>query len=155
MAMSDMTLGQYIPADSLMHRMDARVKILLALAFMVLVFLVNTVQGYAMVFVLLIAAVALSKVPVKYVLKGLKPIIFILILTFLLNLLLTPGSTIWWQWGILKITKEGFLFAIQMAIRLALLVAGTSMLTLTTAFTADRRLRIAVKAAEGDRIPGA
>lgn len=133
MAMSDMTLGQYFPVDSLMHRMDARVKILLALAFMVLVFLVNTVQGYAMVFALSIAAVALSKVPVKYVLKGLKPIIFILILTFLLNLLLTPGSTIWWQWGILKITKEGFLFAIQMAIRLALLVAGTSMLTLTTA----------------------
>ena len=89
MAMSDMTLGQYIPADSLMHRMDARVKILLALAFMVLVFLVNTVQGYAMVFVLLIAAVALSKVPVKYVLKGLKPIIFILILTF------SYGSWIW------------------------------------------------------------
>lgn len=133
MAMSDMTLGQYYPAASLMHRLDARIKIVLAVAFMVLAFLVNTWQGYGMIFLMLMTAIWLSKVPVRFVAKGLRPILFILIFTFVLNMFLTPGQTVWWHWWIFRLTREGVLFAVQMSVRLALLVAGTSMLTLTTA----------------------
>ena len=133
MAMSDMTLGQYFPAESVIHRLDARIKIVLAIAFMVLAFLVNTLQGYGMVLGLLVVTILLSRVPIRFVLKGLKPILFILIFTFGLNLFLTPGQTVWVHWWIFTITKESLLFAVQMSVRLALLVAGTSMLTLTTA----------------------
>jgi len=133
MAMSDMTLGQYFPAESVIHRLDARIKIVLAIAFMVLAFLVNTLQGYGMVLGLLVVTISLSRVPIRFVLKGLKPILFILIFTFVLNLFLTPGQTVWVHWWIFTITKESLLFAVQMSVRLALLVAGTSMLTLTTA----------------------
>lgn len=133
MAMSDMTLGQYFPAESVIHRLDARIKIVLAIAFMVLAFLVNTLQGYGMVLGLLVVTILLSRVPIRFVLKGLKPILFILIFTFVLNLFLTPGQTVWVHWWIFTITKESLLFAVQMSVRLALLVAGTSMLTLTTA----------------------
>ena len=133
MAMSDMTLGQYFPAESVIHRLDARIKIVLAIAFMVLAFLVNTLQGYGMVLGLLAVTILLSRVPIRFVLKGLKPILFILIFTFVLNLFLTPGQTVWLHWWIFTITKESLLFAVQMSVRLALLVAGTSMLTLTTA----------------------
>ena len=133
MAMSDMTLGQYFPAESVIHRLDARIKIVLAIAFMVLAFLVSTLQGYGMVLGLLAVTILLSRVPIRFVLKGLKPILFILIFTFVLNLFLTPGQTVWVHWWIFTITKESLLFAVQMSVRLALLVAGTSMLTLTTA----------------------
>ena len=133
MAMSDMTLGQYFPAESVIHRLDARIKIVLAIAFMVLAFLVSTLQGYGMVLGLLAVTILLSHVPIRFVLKGLKPILFILIFTFVLNLFLTPGQTVWVHWWIFTITKESLLFAVQMSVRLALLVAGTSMLTLTTA----------------------
>lgn len=133
MAMSDMTLGQYFPAESVIHRLDARIKIVLAIAFMVLAFLVSTLQGYGMVLGLLAVTILLSRVPIRFVLKGLKPILFILIFTFVLNLFLTPGQTVWVHWRIFTITKESLLFAVQMSVRLALLVAGTSMLTLTTA----------------------
>ena len=133
MAMSDMTLGQYFPAESVIHRLDARIKIVLAIAFMELAFLVNTLQGYGMVLGLLVVTILLSRVPIRFVLKGLKPILFILIFTFVLNLFLTPGQTVWVHWWIFTITKESLLFAVQMSVRLALLVAGTSMLTLTTA----------------------
>ena len=133
MAMSDITLGQYFPAESVIHRLDARIKIVLAIAFMVLAFLVSTLQGYGMVLGLLAVTILLSRVPIRFVLKGLKPILFILIFTFVLNLFLTPGQTVWVHWWIFTITKESLLFAVQMSVRLALLVAGTSMLTLTTA----------------------
>ena len=133
MAMSDMTLGQYFPAESVIHRLDARIKIVLAIAFMVLAFLVSTLQGYGMVLGLLAVTILLSHVPIRFVLKGLKPILFILIFTFVLNLFLTPGQTVWVHWWIFTITKESLLFAVQMSVRLVLLVAGTSMLTLTTA----------------------
>ncbi len=133
MAMSDMTLGQYFPAESVIHRLDARIKIVLAIAFMVLAFLVNTIQGYGMILGMLLGTILLSRVPFRFVLKGLKPILFILIFTFVLNIFLTPGQTVWVHWWIFTITKESLLFAVQMSVRLALLVAGTSMLTLTTA----------------------
>ena len=100
---------------------------------MVLAFLVSTLQGYGMVLGLLAVTILLSRVPIRFVLKGLKPILFILIFTFVLNLFLTPGQTVWVHWWIFTITKESLLFAVQMSVRLALLVAGTSMLTLTTA----------------------
>jgi len=128
----DLAMGQYYPAESVIHRLDPRYKILLALLFIVLAFLVNTVYGYGMLFLLLLLVISLSHVPVRIVLRGLKPLLFILIFTFLLNLFLTRGGTVLVSFWIFSITTSGFTMAVTMAVRLSMLVAGTSMLTLTT-----------------------
>ncbi len=128
----DITLGQYYPADSVLHRMDPRFKIVLALGFIVLAFLVDTVWGYAMVAALLALAIALSRVPLRTILRGLRPLVFILIFTFVLNLFLSREGEVLWHWWIFSITQGGVRTAVRMALRLTLLVAGTSLLTLTT-----------------------
>ncbi len=128
----DMTLGQYYPTNSVMHALDPRYKIMLALLFIVLAFLMNTIWGYLLLFALLVIAVALSKVPVRTVLRGLKPLMFILIFTFILNLFLTKGGAVLISFWIISITANGLLMAVTMATRLSMLVAGTSILTLTT-----------------------
>ena len=128
----DITLGQYYPADSVMHRMDPRYKIMLALLFIVLAFLMNTVWGYLLLFGLLIVGVVLSKVPVRMILRGLKPLLFILIFTFILNILLTKGGPVLFSFWIISVTTQGLIMAVTLAARLSMLVAGTSILTLTT-----------------------
>ena len=128
----DITLGQYYPADSVLHRMDPRFKIVLALGFIVLAFLVDTVWGYAMVAALLALAIGLSRVPLRTILRGLRPLVFILIFTFVLNLFLSRSGEVLWRWWIFSITEGGVRTAVRMALRLTLLVAGTSLLTLTT-----------------------
>ncbi|MBQ9989275.1 MAG: energy-coupling factor transporter transmembrane protein EcfT [Clostridia bacterium] len=129
----NITLGQYYPTDSVLHRMDPRFKILVAISFIVLAFLVNTLWGYAMLFALLITAIALSRVPVRVVIRGLRPLMFIIIFTFVLNVFLTRGGAVLWHWWIFTVTETGLRTAVLMAVRLCLLVAGTSLLTLTTA----------------------
>ena len=128
----DITLGQYYPADSVLHRMDPRFKIVLALGFIVLAFLVDTVWGYVMVAALLALAIGLSRVPLRTILRGLRPLVFILCFTFVLNLFLSRSGAVLWRWWIFSITEGGIRTAVRMAVRLTLLVAGTSLLTLTT-----------------------
>jgi energy-coupling factor transport system permease protein len=128
----DIALGQYYHAESIMHRLDARYKILLALLFIVLAFLIGTVYGYVMMFALLAMATALSRVPVRVLLRGLKPLLFILVFTFLLNIFLTQGGPVLFSFWIVTVTQRGLSTAFFMAVRLAMLVAGTSLLTLTT-----------------------
>ena len=128
----DLTLGQYYPANSVMHALDPRYKILLALLFIVLAFLMNSVWGYGLLFALLVLGVVLSKVPVRIILRGLKPILIILIFTFVLNAFLTKGGTVLFSFWFLEMTSTGLLTAVTMAARLSMLVAGTSILTLTT-----------------------
>lgn len=127
----DITLGQYYPADSVLHRLDPRVKFVGTMVFVVSVFVFHTFPGYAVATVFLAAMIALSKVPLKFMFKGLKAIIIILMITVIFNIILTPGEILW-KWGFLKITKEGLILAGKMAIRLTYLVIGSSIMTLTT-----------------------
>lgn len=131
----DITIGQYVDGNSILHRMDARVKILLSVLYIVVLFLLNSTIGYAAFTVFTIFITVISRIPLKYIIKGLKPMLFILVFTAVLNIFMTQGETLLWQcpkiaW--LKIHKEGVIMAIRMIIRLIYLVMGTSLLTLTT-----------------------
>ncbi len=130
--LKDITLGQYYPKDSPIHRLDPRTKLVITFMFIVIIFFVRYYTGYLYVLAFLALAVALSRIPVKYVLKGLKPLLFIIVLTFLINLFFTGGGTVLVKWWRLEITREGLRQAIFMALRLIFLVSGTSLLTLTT-----------------------
>ena len=130
--LKDITMGQYYPADSVVHRLDPRMKIILTVLVIVAVFMVHGVVGYALVLGFIYVASRLAKIPFKLLAKGLRPLRFILVLTFLLNLLFSTGDTILVHWGVIKITMEGLSQAIHYSLRLMFLVIGTSMLTLTT-----------------------
>lgn len=127
----DITLGQYYPADSAVHRLDPRTKILISLAFMAVVFCVGNFGGYFVILLAGIAVIKLSKIPFGFMFKGIKPLMFFILFTAALNLFLTGGTVIW-QLGFLKITKEGISYAAFMVIRIVFLVSGTSLLTYTT-----------------------
>ncbi|MEY8382906.1 energy-coupling factor transporter transmembrane component T [Christensenellaceae bacterium 44-20] len=130
--MKNVALGQYFPGSSLMHRMDPRVKLLLTLAIIVLIFFVHTYWGYLAVLGMLLLAVACSRISIKFVLKGIKPMWFVILLTFVMNIFFLTGEKILWEWGIIKIYWEGIEKAIELAIRLILLVMCSTILTLTT-----------------------
>ena len=130
--LKDITLGQYYPGKSVLHRMDARVKILLTLALVVLVFFIETPIAYAVFTLFVMMLIKISSIKAKYIIKGIKPIIYVLMFTALLNLFMTNGETVYWSWGILKLTKEGVILAVKMIVRLVLLVITTSLLTYTT-----------------------
>lgn len=127
----DITIGQYLPGDSFIHKLDPRIKIILSFIFIVAVFLVNNFIGYCFIALFTFFTIIISKVPFKYIFKGLKPIIWIIIFTAVLNIWLTPGTTIY-QIGPVKITDKGLSLAIFMVFRLIFLIIGTSLLTLTT-----------------------
>ncbi len=130
--MKNITMGQYYPVDSWVHRLDPRTKILLTIAMIVAVFLVKTLAGYALVLGFVYLASRMSSIPFKMLLKGVKPLRFILILTFLLNLFFNNGTTTLIDWGFLHITMEGLETAVHYSLRLVFLVIGTSLMTLTT-----------------------
>ena len=127
----DVTIGQYLPGDSLLHRLDPRSKINGVLFFMISLFVINNMVGYWLMVICSIALILLSRIPLKYFLKGIKPLLLIIILTVILQALMTPGEIIW-QWKFLHVTKEGLIQALFMGTRLVLLVSITSLLTLTT-----------------------
>ena len=127
----DITIGQYYPGYSVLHKLDTRLKLILVLAFMVSVFLVTDFIGYAIVLIFLTVFITISKVPVRFILRGLKPIFIIIAITFTLNLFMTQGDVIV-ALGALTITKQGLYTACYMALRIILLILGASMLTFTT-----------------------
>lgn len=127
----DITLGQYYPEQSVVHRLDARTKILGTLLYIIEVFLVNSFAGFGLVILALGILIGISRVPVRFIFKGLKAVVFIILLTFVLNLFMFDG-TVLWHWKFLTITYEGLYRSCFMALRLILLIIGTSMLTLTT-----------------------
>ena len=133
MAFNDLTLGQFYPADSAVHKLDPRVKIVLLIAVIVAVFLARNLLAFLPVVALLFAAAKLSKVPVKLLVKGLKPLRFILLLTFVLNVFFLQGETVLWDLGFAKIHRESLLTAVHYSLRLVFLVLASSLLTLTTA----------------------
>lgn len=127
----DITLGQYYPARSILHKLDPRTKLVGTLVFLISVFLFDSILGYAVATVFLASMIVISKVPVKFMFKGLKAIFVLLLFTAVFNVLLTPGEILW-SFGFLKITKEGIALAGKMAVRLTYLVIGSSVMTLTT-----------------------
>lgn len=130
--LKDITIGQYFPGNSVIHRMDARIKILISFLFIVLIFFVTNFPGYGLVLAYISLIILLSGIPVKYVIKGLRPLLFIIILTFIINIFFTAGETVLLKVWKITITAEGLQQAVFMALRLIFLVAGTSILTLTT-----------------------
>lgn len=127
----DITIGQYYPTGSVIHRMDPRVKLFGTLVFLISVFAYKGVAGFAVVTLFLAAVIGISKVPFRYMVKGLRAIMILMLITALFNLFLTPGEVLLQVWK-LKITKEGVMSAIRMAVRLTYLILGTSLMTLTT-----------------------
>ncbi|MBQ6555750.1 MAG: energy-coupling factor transporter transmembrane protein EcfT [Firmicutes bacterium] len=128
----NITIGQYYPTNSVIHNLDARIKIMGTFLYIAAVFVAKGVLGYAVCAAFLALVIHLSKVPLKMLLGGLKPIIFIILFTVTLNILFTDGKDLLWQYGILKISVQGILLAVKMAVRLVLLVMGSSVLTLST-----------------------
>lgn len=129
--LKDITLGQYFPGDSFIHRLDPRTKILIMLVYVVVVFLIQNFLGYAVLTLFLMLCVAVSKISPKFLIKGLKPILIFIVFTGIFNLFLTPGTVVFKAW-IFTITKEGIHLAAFMVLRLVFLILGTSLLTLTT-----------------------
>ncbi|MDO4530652.1 MAG: energy-coupling factor transporter transmembrane component T [Bacillota bacterium] len=128
----DITIGQYYPAQSPIHRMDARLKLAITFIFIVSLFLVNSFVGYGFVLLCMALVIKASKVPVKFMLRGLKSIMIIILFTAFINLFLTKGEHILLEIGFVTVTMEGLLLALKMCIRLVMLIVGSSILTLTT-----------------------
>ncbi|EMT38419.1 energy-coupling factor transport system permease protein [Thermoanaerobacter thermohydrosulfuricus] len=128
----NITIGQYIPGDSVVHKLDPRIKIIITFIFIVAIFFINKLSGYLFAVLYLYLVIAISKIPCSYILKGLRPVIIILLLTVSLNMFFTPGGTILYTLGPLKITTSGLRLAVFMGLRLIFLIIGTSLLTLTT-----------------------
>lgn len=127
----DITLGQYYQTDSVVHRLDPRVKLIATLLFICSLFVVNQAAGYIVAVVFLALAIRLSHVPFRFMVRGMRAILFLLILTFGFNLFLTPGEAVFRVWK-LTVTREGITMAVKMAVRLSLLIVGSSVMTLTT-----------------------
>ncbi|MDD7413470.1 MAG: energy-coupling factor transporter transmembrane component T [Eubacteriales bacterium] len=130
--MVNITLGQYFPGTSPLHRLDPRAKILLTIALIAAVFVASSLPAYALVFLFIAGMAALSRIDVKFMVKGLKPVFFVIIFTFVLNLFFTTGGNTLLSWKFIKITDQGLKSAGFMALRLVLLILGTQLLTLTT-----------------------
>ena len=129
--MKDITLGQFFPGDTLIHRLDARVKLVLVILFIVELFLVKTLCGFALMGVLLALAVAISKVPPKMMLRSLKPLLLLLAFTSVLNLFYTKGDPLFTIWK-LTASWQGLELALFMMLRISLLIMASSLLTYTT-----------------------
>lgn len=127
----DITIGQYFPGESGIHKLDPRVKILSTFAYIIALFFIKDFGGYLIVLAFLATVIGISKVSLKFIMKGLRPIFFIIIFTFAINMLMTKGTTLW-HFGFITITKEGLYNAVFMALRLIFLIIGSSLLTLTT-----------------------
>lgn len=130
--MNDITLGQFIPRNSCVHRLDPRTKLALLVFYIVLVFYVKSIPLFIFPFLYSVIALLLSKVSLTYLYRSLRPIRFLLIFMFILNLIVTSGETVLISFWIIKITKEALRQAVFITLRLMLLVSGSSILTLTT-----------------------
>lgn len=127
----DITLGQYYPVESMIHKLDPRVKLFGTLIFLISLFITDNYIGYLLALVFLAWAIVVSKVPFSYIVKGMKAIVVLLLFSVILNLFLTTGEPVVTFWRF-TITKEGIYTASFMAIRLIFLIIGSSLLTLTT-----------------------
>ncbi len=130
--LKDITLGQYYPADSVVHKLDPRVKLFATLIYIIALFTFRGLLGFAVITGMLIFMIHISKVPFSYMVKGLKSIVVLLIITAVFNLLFTSTGTMYWHWGPFYVTSAGIMNAVLMTVRLIYLIIGTSLMTLTT-----------------------
>lgn len=128
----DITIGQYYPADSVIHKLDPRVKLMGTLIYIISLFVFRGAAGFALATIFLISMIRLSKVPFSYMVKGLKAIVILMVITAAFHLFLTPGDHVLVHFWIFTITMEGAVNAIFMLVRLVYLIVGTSIMTLAT-----------------------
>lgn len=133
--LKDITLGQYYPTGSLIHQLDARVKMFAVLSYMILLFLQDNVMGYLIHVILLGGIVLLSKIPMRKILQGLKAVWFLLLFSVIFTVLFTDGEDMLLHYGILKISWQGIFIALRICVRIFLLIFMSTMLTLTTSPT--------------------
>lgn len=129
--MKDLTIGQYFPGDSVIHRLDPRTKITLSFMYIMVLFFVKTFSAYAMALIYLYTVMKIADIPFSMLFKGIKSLIFIIVLTLALNIFMIEGETLFTIFG-LTASKEGLRYAIFMALRLILMVMGSAVMTLTT-----------------------
>ncbi len=127
----DITIGQYYPGSSVLHRLDPRVKLLGVIVYIAALFIINNIWGLIFLFAALAVLVGLSRIPLKHILKGMRMIVFLVVVAVFFNLFFTEGEIIW-QWWILKLTHEGIIRAAFFALRLVFVIVGSSLLTYTT-----------------------
>ena len=131
--LSDITLGQFFPGNSPLHRMDPRVKIILTLLYITSVFLASSVSGFAFIILFTAVLIAISGIPLKVILKGMKPLVIIICFTAIINIFWTRGENPLFEWKFISIYPEGVIFALLMIVRVSALLAGTGVvLTYTT-----------------------
>ncbi|MBN1037338.1 MULTISPECIES: energy-coupling factor transporter transmembrane component T [Clostridium] len=132
--LKDITIGQYIPGESFIHKLDPRTKIMISILFIVCLFIINKFVGYTFVFVFLASIILIAKIPLRFIFNGLKPVFLLIALTAVLNVFMIKGTpeTLLFKVGFLSVYVEGLRLAGFMALRLIFLIVGTSILTLTT-----------------------
>lgn len=130
--MGKIVIGQYYPADSILHKLDARIKILGTMFFIVTLFMINNWPAYGVAIFSLAIVIAKSQVPPMFMFRGLRAIIFILMFTAIFNLFLTPGEIVLFELFALRVTLEGVSQAVKIALRLVILIVGSTIMTLTT-----------------------
>ena len=130
--LKDITLGQYFPGKSPVHRMDPRTKLIMLIVYIVALFMASSWISYGLVFAFLAVSIVISQIPLKAIVRGMKPLVLILIFTGILNLFLTTGETVLVSFWIITITLEGVIRAFFMVTRILMLLAGTFLLTYTT-----------------------
>ena len=128
----DITIGQYYPAKSVLHRLDPRVKLVSTLLYLISLFLFRSVAGYIVATIFLVTIIKLSKVPLRYIMKGLKPILLLLMITVVFNLFLTREGAVLFHAWIFTVTEGGLRTAVYMTVRLIYLIIGSSLMTFTT-----------------------
>ena len=130
--LKDITLGQFFPGKSFIHRLDPRTKLLFLVVYIVVLFTADNWISYGVVFAFLIFSIAISRIPLRAIVRGMKPLLFILIFTGVLNLFFTDGEHVLVKWWIITVTEEGVVRAIFMVGRILMLITGTFLLTYTT-----------------------
>lgn len=127
----DITIGQHFPGESPVHRLDPRIKLVLTLAYIIVLFAVPNISGMVLAFVVVLLLYLLAKIPLKVLTRSMKPLLPIILFTAILNLFFAAGEPIFQLW-IIKISKEGIYYAVTMMLRILCLIAGSSLLTYTT-----------------------
>lgn len=132
--LKDITIGQYIPGDSFVHKLDPRTKIIISILFIACLFIINKFPGYLFILAFLGLTIYIANIPIRFIYKGLKPIMFLIAITAILNIFMVsgPAENLVFHWGIINIYTDGLRLAGFMILRLIFLIAGTSVLTLTT-----------------------
>lgn len=130
--LKDITIGQYLPGETVIHRLDPRVKISVTMIMMICLFLIRHFIFLGAIAVFLLVVIALAKIPPKILIRGLRPMVLILVIALFFNVFFTRGENVLWEWGFLTLTVEGLTYAGFMLTRILLLVIGTSLMTLTT-----------------------